>query len=73
MFRWTDSLGLTGAIGTMRNLAGFDRYLPDWIVYSLPFALWVSSYVFLIGGGVGFFISGPASVDLVCSANCHFC
>lgn len=50
MFRWSDSLGLTGAIASLRTLSGFDRYLPDWIVYSLPFALWVSFYLFLLRG-----------------------
>jgi len=51
MFHWADSLGLSGAIGTMRAwVHGVDRHLPIWIVYSLPFALWVSSYLFFIRG-----------------------
>lgn len=49
MFRWADSLGLTELIGTMRSwVYGFDEYLPNWAIYSLPFALWVSSYLLLI-------------------------
>jgi hypothetical protein len=51
MFHWADSLGLTGLIGTMRTwVDGIDRYLPTWTIYSLPFALWVSSYLFFIKG-----------------------
>jgi hypothetical protein len=51
MFHGADSLGLTGSIGTMRSwVDGCDRYLPNWIIYSLPFALWVSSYLFFIEG-----------------------
>jgi hypothetical protein len=51
MFHWADALGLTGSIGTMRTwVNGFDRYLPTWIVYSLPFALWISSCLFFIKG-----------------------
>jgi len=49
MFRWIDVIGMTTSIGTMRTwVNGFDKYLPTWIVYSLPFALWVSSYLFFI-------------------------
>lgn len=49
MFHWADSLLLTKLICTMRTYVhGFDKYLPVWIVYSLPFALWVSSYLFFI-------------------------
>ena len=49
MFRWIDAIGMTTSIGTMRSwVNGFDKYLPTWIVYSLPFALWVSSYLFFI-------------------------
>lgn len=51
MFYWADSLGLTKSIDTMRRFAhGFDGYLPTWIVCSLPFALWVSSYLFFVRG-----------------------
>jgi len=51
MFHWADSVGLIGSIGTMRSwVDGFATYLPIWVVYSLPFALWVSSYLFFIKG-----------------------
>lgn len=50
MFHWADSAGLMGSVVTMRTWAnGFDKYLPAWIVYSLPFALWVFSYLFFMG------------------------
>jgi len=49
MFHWADALGLTSSIGEMRDWAsGFDKYLPIWVVFSLPFALWVSAYLFFI-------------------------
>lgn len=51
MFHWADALGMTGSISTLRTwVVGFDRYLPTWVLYSLPFALWVSSYLFFIKG-----------------------
>ena len=49
VFHWADSVGLTEVIGTLRTwVAGFNRYLPAWGIYSIPFALWVSSYLFFI-------------------------
>ena len=49
MFHWADALGLTHSIGTMRVwIDGFDRHFPNWVVFSLPFALYVSSYMFFI-------------------------
>lgn len=51
MFHWIDVVGMTTSIGTIRTwVNGFDKYMPTWIVYSLPFALWVSSYLFFIKG-----------------------
>ncbi|MCK5861382.1 MAG: hypothetical protein KAH38_02785 [Candidatus Hydrogenedentes bacterium] len=51
MFHWADMMGMNASIATMRIwVDGFDKYLSDWIVYSLPFALWVSSYLFFIKG-----------------------
>jgi len=51
MFHWADAFGMTASIDAMRIwLNGFDKYLPIWVVYSLPFALWVSSYLFFIKG-----------------------
>ena len=49
MFHFTEWVGLTEYIETIRTWAeGFDKYLPIWVVYSLPFALWVLSYLFFI-------------------------
>jgi len=49
MFNWTESLGLMNIISSMRAWAdGYDKFLPGWIIYSLPFGLWVSSYMFFI-------------------------
>lgn len=49
MFHWAASLGLTRSIEIMRSwVDGFARYLPTWIVYSLPFTLWVLSYLFFV-------------------------
>ena len=51
MFHWADSIGITNAISSMRAWAnGFDNHLPNWAIYSLPFALWVLSYLFFIDG-----------------------
>jgi len=51
MFHWIDVIGMTISIGAMRAwVNGFDKYLSTWIIYSLPFALWVSSYLFFIKG-----------------------
>lgn len=51
MFHWADMIGLEASIATIRTWTdGFDELLPAWIIYSLPFALWVSSYLFYIKG-----------------------
>jgi hypothetical protein len=49
MFHWADSLGLMASIHALRTCSrSVVRFLPDWFVYSLPFALWISSYLFCI-------------------------
>jgi len=49
IFHWADSLGLTESISTLRYLVhGSDRYLPNLIIYSLPFALWISFYLLFV-------------------------
>jgi hypothetical protein len=51
MFGWADSLGLMELMATVRNRLHFsDGYLADWAIYSLPFALWVLSYMFFVSG-----------------------
>lgn len=47
MFHWAKLVGLEESIGIMRIWANdFDKYLPAWSILSLPFALWVLSYMF---------------------------
>lgn len=49
MFNWTNILGISTSIGTIRSwLSGFEQYLPKWIIYSLPFSLWISSYILFV-------------------------
>lgn len=51
MFHWANSLGLADLVGAVRSVAnGSDGYVPGWTIYSLPFALWVSSYLFFVNG-----------------------
>ena len=48
MFHWANLLGLMEPIEIMRLWAGNGKNLAPWFVYSLPFALWVSAYLFFI-------------------------
>ncbi len=49
MFNWADSLGLMDIISIMRAwVDGYEKLLPNWVIYSLPFGLWVASYLFFI-------------------------
>lgn len=49
MFAWFDAIGLHSCIETLRLVAvGSEKYIPEWIIKSLPFALWVSSSQFYI-------------------------
>ena len=49
IFHWADSFELMPIIYTLRSYShNIIRFLPNWFVYSLPFALWVSSYLFCI-------------------------
>ena len=51
MFQWADSFGLMEIIRMARShVHGLNRYLADWIIFSLPYALWVLSYRFCISG-----------------------
>ena len=44
MFSWFSSLGLTDLINGTRELAGPSvRFIPEWVIFSLPNALWVLS------------------------------
>lgn len=49
MFRWADALNLTHYLEAMRaSSSGLERLLPAWVVFSLPFALWVLAYMLFI-------------------------
>lgn len=51
MFHWFDAVGMTTSISIIRTwVDGIDEYMPTWAVYSLPFALWVSSYLLFVKG-----------------------
>lgn len=49
MFIWFDQIGLANLVGSMRNSAGgLSMYLPNWILFSLPNALWLFSGLLVI-------------------------
>lgn len=51
MFHWFEAIGMTTPISIVRTwVDGLGNYMPTWVVYSLPFALWVSSYLLFVKG-----------------------
>jgi hypothetical protein len=49
VFTWYGWLGLQAPLLALRaNLAGVRHFLPDFVLYSLPDALWVYSFTFLM-------------------------
>jgi hypothetical protein len=49
VFTWYGWLGLKAPLLVLRaNLAGIRNFLPDFVLYSLPDALWVYSFTFLM-------------------------
>lgn len=45
MFRWFDAIGVAVPIAQLRVLAaGVRHYLPRWVLFSAPNALWVYSF-----------------------------
>ena len=46
MFHVTDAIGLSAAINSMRE--GISSQLPEFIIYSLPGALWAAAYILTI-------------------------
>ena len=48
MFRWLDMLGATAFIQSCRKYMIDRLNLPDWIIFSLPDALWVFSFTSLM-------------------------
>ena len=50
MFRWFDVLGLTAGIQHLRDFsAPLGTRLPEWVLYSLPDALWVYGFTVFMG------------------------
>ncbi len=49
MFRWISAYGLMSVVNALRSHAQIIRtLLPGWFIYSLPFALWIISYLFFV-------------------------
>jgi len=49
MFHWAKAVGLMPAVLYLRGTFAFAfQYLPSWVVYSMPFALYVLSYMLLV-------------------------
>jgi len=49
LFRWVDFLGVMGPIEDLRSFFKiFEDRIPFVVVYSLPFAFWVTGYLFAI-------------------------
>lgn len=47
MFRWFDTLGISSLINKYRELANYVS-LNDFVLYSLPDALWITSYLLIV-------------------------
>lgn len=49
MFRLVDALGAMTILGDCRAWAsGAEAWLPEWVVYSLPNALWSTAYILTV-------------------------
>ena len=48
MFHLADTVGLATAIKDCRAATGFR--LPEWMIYSLPNALWSAAYILIVDG-----------------------
>lgn len=49
MFHWAEAIGLMPLVVSLRSaLTGSFQHLPDWLVYSAPFALYTLSYTLFI-------------------------
>lgn len=49
IFKWVDYLGLGSFVNFLKTnslLLGLD--IPDWVIYNLPFTLWVFSFTYLV-------------------------
>lgn len=50
MFHWADQLGVTELIVSLRKDVHFSDGINAWVVYSLPFSLWLVSGLFFVNG-----------------------
>ncbi len=49
MFHWANSLGLSHEVSYMRSMAAaWYVYMPEWVIYSLPFAFWLLAYLLFV-------------------------
>lgn len=49
MFRWATALRMLPLINTLRFYSqGFGPFIPKWLIYSLPFAFWIISYMLFV-------------------------
>jgi len=48
MFHWAENLNLLHTIQIMRNSVNSFNFIPEEFVFSLPFGLWILSYLFFI-------------------------
>ncbi len=50
VFQWAETIGAGEGVNVARNAArAVDQIMAGWVTYSLPFALWVVSYMLAIG------------------------
>jgi len=50
IFAWFDNIGATNIITSLRKTIGvFPPFLPLWMLYSFPNALWVFTGIFILG------------------------
>jgi hypothetical protein len=49
MFHWADAIDIMHCISPWRAMvSSVEEFLPRWFVFSVPFALWVLAYLFLV-------------------------
>lgn len=66
MFNWVDTISLSNILEILRNYTlPVRENLPNWLVYSLPDGLWISSYVFLMFSIWGETLSGKSIIWLL--------
>ncbi len=49
LFHWADELSLMNSVMLVRTtLIGMEKLIPEWFIFSLPFALWILSYLLFV-------------------------